>query len=77
MFVASIQDGSAELTLVASLASSYKIADIADYNGNGLDDIWWRHTSTTVNGIYSFINNVVSKISMASLLASLGLATNS
>lgn len=77
LFVASIQDGSAELTLVSSLSSSYKIADIADYNGNGLDDIWWRHTSTAVNGIYSFINNIVSKISMANLLASMGLATNS
>lgn len=77
LHIASIQDGSAELTLVATLASSYQIADIADYNGNGLDDIWWRHTSTAVNGIYSFINNVISKISMASLLASFGLATSS
>ena len=67
IYIGKIDSGDALLTPYGSLANSNLIADIADYNGNGYDDILWRTIGSTANGIWSFVNNVVSQIKMASL----------
>lgn len=47
-----------------TLANGLYIASIADYNGNGNDDILWRKTNSTDSGIYSLINSKVNKVSL-------------
>lgn len=47
-----------------TLANGVYIAAIADYNGNGNDDILWRKTNTTESGIYSLINTKVNKVTL-------------
>lgn len=67
VYIGKIDAGDALLTPYGSLTNSNDIADIADYNGNGYDDILWRTIGSKTNGIWSLVSNVISKISMASL----------
>lgn len=47
-----------------TLSTDLYIASIADYNGNGNDDILWRKTNTTDSGIFSLINTKVNQVSL-------------